>query len=396
LRREEQFSSVFDFMDPLLKALQHRQSEMLGMLRQLVEAESPSTNKTAVDHCGAIIAQIAQQMGARVRLHPSRRTGNHLRAEFPSHRKPVARQILLLGHMDTVWEMGTLRRMPFRVRQGRAYGPGVYDMKGGIVVALFAIRGLQELGVPLKTNIVLLVNADEEIGSLSSRRITEREGRRSDCVLVVEGAHGPRGALKTARKGVGQFEVRVEGRAAHAGVEPEKGASAISEITKQLLFIESITDMGRGITLNTGIVHGGTRINVIPAEAIAKVDARVVRASDAARIEKRLRGLRPFDRRTRVQVTGGFNRPPMERTAQTAALFERTRRLARPLGISLAETAVGGGSDGNFTAALGVPTLDGLGAVGGGAHAAHEHILIRELPRRAALLAHLIASLVSE
>jgi glutamate carboxypeptidase len=268
-------------------------------------------------------------------------------------------------------------------------------MKAGIVVALFAIRSLQELGVPVKKNVVLLVNADEEIGSPSSRPITEREGQRSDCVLVVEGAHGPCGALKTSRKGVGEFEVRVEGRAAHAGVEPEKGSSAIIEIAKQLLYIESIVDIKRGITLSPGIVHGGSRINVIPAEAIAKVDARIVRAKDAARIEKRLRGLRPFDRRTRVIVTGGFNRPPMERTEHTAALFERARRLARPLGITLTETAVGGGSDGNFTAALGVPTLDGLGAVGDGAHAAHEHVVIRELPRRAALLAHLIASLAS-
>ena len=382
-------------MDPLLKALQRQQAEMVATLRQLVEAESPSTNKPAVDLCGAIIAKMAQQMGAKVRSLLSRNTGNHLRAEFPSHRKPVAPQILLLGHMDTVWELGTLRRLPFRARQGRAYGPGAYDMKAGIVVALFAIRSLQELGVPLKRNVVLLVNADEEIGSPSSRPITEREGRRSDCVLVVEGAHGPRGALKTARKGVGEFELRVQGRAAHAGIEPEKGASAISEIAKQLLYIESIADIERGITLNTGIVQGGSRINVIPAEAIAKVDARIARAHDAARIEKRLRGLHPFDRRTRVTVTGGFNRPPMERTAQTVALFERARRLARPLGISLTETAVGGGSDGNFTAALGVPTLDGLGAVGDGAHAAHEHVVIRELPRRAALLAHLIASLAS-
>ena len=382
-------------MDPLLKALQRQQSEMVAMLRQFVEAESPSTNKPAVDLCGAIIAKMAQQMGARVRLFSSRKTGNNVRLEFSSHGTPAARQILLLGHMDTVWKLGTLRRMPFRVRQGRAYGPGAYDMKAGIVVALFAIRSLQELGVPLKSNVVLLVNADEEIGSPSSRPITEREGRRSDCVLVVEGAHGPRGALKTARKGVGEFEIHVQGRAAHAGIEPEKGASAISEIAKQLLYIESIADIKRGITINTGIVQGGSRSNVIPAEAIAKVDARIVRAKDAARIEKRLHGLRPFDRRTRVTVTGGFNRPPMERTAQTVALFERARRLARPLGISLTETAVGGGSDGNFTAALGVPTLDGLGAVGDGAHAAHEHVVIRELPRRAALLAHLIASLAS-
>jgi glutamate carboxypeptidase len=369
---------------------------MLRTLRRFVETESPSTDKAAVNRMGHVLAETAREFGARVRFFPSRATGNHLRAEFRFHRDTAAKQILILGHMDTVWELGTLARMPFRVRQGRAYGPGVFDMKSGIVIALFAIRNLLTLGIPLKHNLVLLVNADEEIGSPSSRSLTEREARKSDYVLVVEPPHGPQGALKTARKGVGEFEIRVQGRAAHAGIEPEKGVSAITEIARQITYLHSLADIPKGLTLSVGLVRGGTRSNVIPAEAVATVDVRTVRAQDQARIEKTLRALRPFDRRTKLTVSGGFNRPPMERTAKTAALFGRARQLAKPLGIDLKETLVGGGSDGNFTAALGVPTLDGLGAVGDGAHAAHEHIVVRELPRRAALVAHLIASLGSE
>jgi glutamate carboxypeptidase len=244
--------------------------------------------------------------------------------------------------------------------------------------------------------VTLLLNSDEEIGSPSSRPITEREARRSDVVLVVEPPHGLNGALKTARKGVAEFVLRVQGRAAHAGIEPEKGASAVLELSRQLLALDKLANTIKGATISAGTIVGGTRSNVIPAEAEAHVDVRVVRAQDQRKIEEQLRSLQPNDRRTKLTITGGFNRPPMERTPQTAALFEKARRLAKPLGISLTETAVGGGSDGNFTAALGVPTLDGLGAVGDGAHAAHEHIIVRELPRRAALLAHLLASLAAK
>jgi glutamate carboxypeptidase len=244
--------------------------------------------------------------------------------------------------------------------------------------------------------LVLLLTADEEIGSLSSRSIIESEARHNKAVLVVEPAHGSRGALKTARKGVGLFELAIGGRAAHAGIEPEKGASAVTELSRQILSLQSLTDSNKGITLSATIISGGTRSNVIPAEARATLDVRIQRARDAQGIEKKLRSLRPFDHGTRISVGGGFNRPPMERSPGTARLFERARKLAKPLGINLTEVGVGGGSDGNFTAALGIPTLDGLGAVGDGAHAAHEHVVIRELPRRAALLAHLIASLAAD
>ena len=383
-------------MDSILHALQAQQGEMVKMLRRLVEAESPSTDKAAVDRFGAMVGEIAGGMQARVRVVPSRQTGNHLRAEFRLGPGAIAGQILLLGHLDTVWACGTIARMPFRVRRGRACGPGVFDMKSGIVAALFALQALRTLRIPVKKKVVLLLVSDEEIGSLSSRPLTEREARRSDCVLVLEPAHGLKGALKTSRKGVSEFEIRVKGRAAHAGLEPEKGASAIEELARQILRLKQFADRRKGITVNVGVISGGTRSNVVAAEAAAVVDVRVARFRDQTEVEffsKKFRSLKPADRRTSLKISGGKNRPPLERTRQVAQLFQRARVLAQPLGITLSETSVGGGSDGNFTAALGVPTLDGLGCVGEGAHAPHENILLRELPRRAALLAHLIAGL---
>jgi glutamate carboxypeptidase len=377
----------------LLKTLKGQTKDMLALLRRLVEAESPSTNKSVVDRLGKLVAAVARQQGARVRVYPSKTTGNHLRAEFRLGSGPSRGQILLLGHLDTVWGLGTLKEIPFRIKGGRAYGPGVFDMKSGIVMGLFALAALRRLQIPVRKKIVMLLNADEEIGSPSSRPITELEARRSDAALVLEPAHGAKGALKTARKGTGEFEICVHGRSAHAGLEPERGVNAILELSRQLLNIETLADKMRGITFNPGIIRGGTRGNVIPAEASATVDVRILRAQDQAWVERKLRSLRPYDKRAKLEVNGGFNRPPLERSKAVAALFERARELAESLGIELTEATVGGGSDGNFTAALGVPTLDGLGAVGEGAHAEHENIVIAELPRRAALLAHLIADL---
>ncbi|MBI4443944.1 MAG: M20 family metallopeptidase [Acidobacteria bacterium] len=368
---------------------------MLEMLRELVEMESPSTDKAAVDRCGEHVAAIAREMGGRVQLFPSRHTGNALRAEFAAGAGKRPGQILLLGHLDTVWEKGTIERMPFRVRGGKAYGPGALDMKSGIVAGLFALRALRLLGIPLQKKVVLLLGADEEIGSGFTRRVIENEARKSDAVLVLEPAQGAHGALKTARKGVGEFQILVRGRAAHAGLEPEKGASAIVELSRQILLLEQLAEPRRGITLNAGVIQGGTRTNVVAEQAVARVDVRVKRIEDLRRIEAKLRALREQDRRTKIEVSGGFNRPPLERTPGVAALFQLARRLAKPLGLALQEAAVGGGSDGNFTAALGVATLDGLGAVGEGAHSRQEHIIVTELPRRAALLAHLIASVAS-
>ncbi|MBI2815445.1 MAG: M20 family metallopeptidase [Acidobacteria bacterium] len=369
---------------------------MLAMLRSFVETESPSTDKSAVDRFSLLVARACREGGAQVRWYESRETGNHLRAAFTFPGGRRSGQILLLGHMDTVWPLGTLERMPVRISRGRAYGPGIFDMKAGIVCGLFALQALRELRVSIRKHVVLLLTADEEIGSRSSRPWIEKEARRSDCALVLEPAHELKGALKTARKGVGDFEIRVEGRSAHAGLEPEKGASAVMELCRQILCLEMLANSRKRITMNAGIISGGTRSNVIPAEAIAHVDVRVGRASDMQRVARKLYSLKPFDRRTKLIVTGAFNRPPLERTADVARLFECAQQIGDSLGITLEEAAVGGGSDGNFTAGVGTPTLDGLGAVGEGAHAANENIVIRELPRRAALLAHLIAQVGNE
>ena len=366
---------------------------MLALLRRLVEMESPSTDKAAVDRFGKMVAGVARDFGASVRFYPSRTTGNHLRAEFrfvPRPRLLKSRQILVLGHLDTVWSLGTLSRMPFQIRAGRAYGPGVFDMKAGIVMGLYALDTLRKHGITVSRKVVMLLNADEEIGSPSSRQVTRREARASEVAFVLEPAWGPRGSLKTARKGTGEFEIRVRGRAAHAGLDPGKGVNAILELSRQLLSIETCADNKRGITFNPGIVRGGTRCNVVPEEASATVDVRVTRAEDMVFVERKMRALKPFNRKAKIEVSGGFNRPPLQRTQAVAALFARARRLSRPLGIELSEASVGGGSDGNFTSALGVPTLDGLGAVGDGAHASHEHVVVTEMIRRTALLAHLI------
>jgi glutamate carboxypeptidase len=379
-------------MDTLLTTLQSEQQSMLALLRRFVEMESPSTDKAAVDRLSNLVASVARDFGAAVRFYASKTTGNHLRMEFCFVPRPHG-QILLLGHLDTVWELGTLAGMPFRIRNGRAYGPGVFDMKAGIVMGLYSLAALRKHGIPINKKIVMLLNADEEIGSPSSREFTEREARRSEAALVLEPAHGPNGALKTARKGTGEFEISVRGRAAHAGLEPEKGISAILELSRQLIASERLADYKRGITFNPGIIRGGTRGNVIPEHASATIDVRILRLADQALVMRKLRSLKPFHPEAKVEVTGSFNRPPLERSAPVAALFARAKRLATPLGIQLSEAAVGGGSDGNFTAALGTPTLDGLGAVGSGAHASDEHIIISECVRRTALLAHLIRDL---
>jgi glutamate carboxypeptidase len=372
---------------PWLPCFAERQPAMLATLRALVEQESPSHRKAAVDRLGGLLAEELARLGGRVTRHPGGEFGDHLQADFAGG---GGRPVLLLGHFDTVWELGTLQRMPFRVEEGRAWGPGTFDMKAGIVLMLEAVRGLRELRGGLPRPVTVLLNADEEVGSTSSRPVTERLAKQSAAVLVCEPA-GPGGVVKTARKGVGGFQLKVTGRAAHAGLDFEKGASAILELARQVEKVSDFTDLRRGLTVSVGVIRGGTRTNVVPAEAEAEVDVRVARAADGTRLEKRFRALKPFDRRCRLEVTGGINRPPLERTAAVAALFKKAQQLSQELGLGrLKEVAVGGGSDGNFTAGLGIPTLDGLGGVGEGAHALHEHVVVAELPRRAALLAALI------
>lgn len=366
---------------------------MVNLLRALVRIESPSTSKTGVDRLAGFLARKWRRRGARVRLfrHPHR--GAILRVEvFQGQGQPQG-QLLVLGHLDTVYEVGTLERTPFRLRSGRAYGPATLDMKGGLVQALFAVEALRALRLAPAAKLIFLFTSDEEVGSKAGRAVVEREARRSRAVLVLEPASGLRGALKTARKGVAEFELLIRGRAAHAGTEPQRGVSATEELAAQILRIKKLARPSRGLALNVGLIEGGTRTNVVAERARARIDVRIGRRPQGRWIDRRMRRLKPVDPRARLTVRGGINRPPLERTEGVVRLFRQAQKLARQLGFRLEESATGGGSDGNFTAALGVPTLDGLGSVGGGAHSPAEFVVVRRMPERAALLAGLLLTL---
>jgi glutamate carboxypeptidase len=357
-------------------------------LRDLVRQESPSEDPAAVNAAVTLVEAHARSLGGRIKRHRQKKFGDILELRFSptrSSRKPI----LLLGHLDTVWPMGTLKTMPWREADGRCYGPGVLDMKAGVIMALAAIDILREL--KLSRPITLLLNSDEEVGSDASRPITEKLALESFAVFVLEPAQGL--AYKTARKGVGHYHVQVTGIAAHSGVDFERGHSAILEIANLIQKISGFTDLSIGRTVNCGVISGGTRSNVIAQTATVEVDVRISKASDAARVEKFFRSLKPSDPHCKLQITGGINRPPMERKSGTISLYKQARKLASELGFDLPEAATGGGSDGNFTAALGIPTLDGMGAIGEGAHAAHEHILVEHLVPRTALLAAMLASI---
>jgi glutamate carboxypeptidase len=373
------------------KAIFHDVEKKAGLirdtLRELVQQESPSEDRQAVNAAVGLVEGWAAEQGARVKRHRQNKFGDVLELRFGplrSSRKPV----LLLGHLDTVWPIGTLAKMPWREAEGRYWGPGVLDMKAGVVMALTALSTLREMKSARPA--VLLLNSDEEVGSPISRAITERLALESAAVLVLEPAQGL--AYKTARKGVGQYHVQVTGVGAHSGVDFERGHSAVLELAKLVQTISNFTDLTRKLTVNCGVIAGGTRSNVVASSAYAEVDVRIAKASDAAYVEKLFRRLKVSDPHCKLTITGGINRPPMERKAGTIALFKKARELAAELGFVLEEAATGGGSDGNFTAALGVPTLDGMGAVGDGAHAAHESVVIEHLVPRTALLAAMIAS----
>ena len=367
-----------------------RRDEIVSTIRELVEIESPSDSKTAVDRVSDAVAQKFSDLGGKIRVHQAKDFGNHLQIDFDLHDKAAAKPVLLLGHYDTVYPLGTLTTMPCRTVDNKLTGPGVLDMKSGIALMLHALGALKEWHGGLPRPVTVLLVSDEEVGSDSSRAITESLAKKSAAVLVLEPSYGPQGAVKTARKGVGDYLVKVTGKASHAGLDFQKGVNAILELARQIERISSFTDLKKGLTVNVGIVIGGSRTNVVPAEASAQVDVRIARMKDAAGIDKKMRSLRPFNRKCKIEISGGINRPPLERTAGVAALYAQAAAIARELGWKLGEAAVGGGSDGNFTAGLGIPTLDGLGGVGDGAHAVHEHILISELPRRAVLIAGLI------
>ena len=363
-----------------------REKQTPTLLRRLVELESPSNDKVAVDGCMEFAAAVCRDLGGQVRWHRQKKFGNLLEARFGVTRGVAVQPLLLLGHLDTVWPLGTLKKMPFRRSAGRILGPGVLDMKAGVAMALSALAILRERRL-LARPVILLLNSDEEVGSPVSRPVTERLARECNAVFVLEPGQGLDGAYKTARKGTGDFTVRVRGVAAHAGVDFSSGHSAVLELGRQMGNIAAFTDLDRGLTVNPGVIGGGTRPNVVAEEAWVHVDFRFAKVADAKKIEQKFRMLRPIDKKCSIEVVGGVNRPPMERTDETAALFAQAATLAQELGFELHEASTGGGSDGNFTSTIGVPTLDGMGAVGEGAHASNESILIEHLAPRTTLLA---------
>lgn len=372
-----------------MEVVRGAEPRLRGRLRELVEIESPSEDRDAVNRAADLVASWARELGAEVRRHNAGKFGDVVELRFGINES--GKPVLLLGHLDTVYPMGTLATMPWREQSAedgiRLHGPGVVDMKAGVVMALEAIAALRELNA-LNRPVTLLLNPDEEVGSEASRPHTERLARESAAVFVLEPAQGL--AYKTARKGVGHFELTVEGVAAHAGVDFARGHSAVLEMARLVEEVSAWTDTNDGRTVNVGLIAGGTRSNVVAAQCRAEIDARVTTMEDAARVEEMFRSLRTRDAACTLHIHGGINRPPMERSAGTVKLFQTAQRLAAQIGLDLQEAATGGGSDGNFTAALGVPTLDGMGAVGGGAHSPGEYVLAAHLAERTALLAGMI------
>ncbi len=372
----------------LLDFCRDHEEWLLGFIQTLVGHESPSDDKAAVDRCGDVLAVELAALGARVTRVHATSAGDHVCAEIGTGES----QILLLGHFDTVWPVGQLERMPFRRDDDKLFGPGIFDMKAGLSLSLLATWAALAVAPPRGLRIAMLWTTDEEVGSRTSRALIEAEASRSRAVLVFEPAL-PGGALKTSRKGCGQYELTVHGVPAHAGVDPDKGVSAIRELARQVLAVETLQDLERGVSVNVGRISGGSRPNVVAADARAVIDVRAPTRVDADRLDRALRALTPHLAGASLTVTGGFERPPMERTAGVAALVALAAEVASELGLPHAEGGTGGGSDGNFCAALGVPTLDGLGATGDGAHALHEHVLVSTLVPRAALVAGLLVRL---
>jgi glutamate carboxypeptidase len=356
-------------------------SEPLLLLERMVMMESPSFEKQLVDAFGRFVANEFSGIGGRVEIVPEERFGNHLVIRFGQDDAPPT---LLLGHIDTVFPSGEIEKRPFRVEGDRATGPGVFDMKGGILLIWMALRNLQQ-----SRNVTVLLTSDEEVGSNASRPLIEREAMRAKAVLVLEPSL-PGGTLKTARKGVGRFTVKAMGRAAHAGIDPSKGINAIEEIAHQVIKLQRMSNLSRGTTVTVGVIKGGTRSNVVPAEVVVEIDVRITSMEEAERVGTEIRALSPELPGARLEVRGSINRPPMERNADTVRLFEIAKKIAAEIGFELQEGSTGGASDGNLTSALGIPTLDGLGPIGDGAHATDEYIEISSLPQRVALLEGLI------
>lgn len=376
-------------MNDLLPHLRKQLPEWVGLLEQMVMLESPSYDKPRVDRFARFLGQRFSEIGGVVDYVPADRFGDHLRVQFAGR---SSNRVMLLGHTDTVWPAGEIDRRPFKVDGSRALGPGVFDMKAGIVLMLMAISALKSVRKGLSNSVTVLLTSDEEVGSNSSRTLIETEASSCRSVFVLEPSL-PEGVLKTARKGVGRFTIKAIGKAAHAGIDPLKGINAVEEISRQIIKLQKMSDIARGTTVTVGVVQGGTRSNVVPAEAAAEVDVRITSMLEADRITKAIKALEPDLNGARLEIRGSVNRPPMERTSETARLFEAARKIAAQMGMDLKEGSTGGASDGNLTSAWGIPTLDGLGAVGDGAHAIDEWVQIESLPERASLVAGLIESI---
>jgi glutamate carboxypeptidase len=365
-----------------------RLDEMVALLKELVECESPSKEKAAVDRMGIRVAEECRRLGAEVKLHPQTQAGDLVEASFNPAASPREKGLLLLAHMDTVFPLGTLAKMPFAEKAGKIYGPGTQDMKGGIVAGLEAVRA-STASKKLRRPVTILFTSDEETGSATSRALIEELAHQSALVLVLEPAM-PDGAVKTWRKGVGDFVVTVHGKAAHAGGDHEVGRNAIEEMAHQVIAIQKLTDYSRGTTLNVGVIHGGTVVNVVPAECAIQVDLRVMQPGEAERIQAALKSLQPVMDGTRIEVTGGLNRPPMPFDGIMKATFEKAKAIAGQAGLEIRAGGTGGASDGNFVAPLGIPVLDGLGPVGEGEHSEREYILKDSLLERARLVEALL------
>jgi glutamate carboxypeptidase len=380
-------------MDPVLAYAQAAQPKIVEFTKAMVECETPSGDAAAIGRFVDLFTESTKDI-AKFRTKPGGKWGPHLICEFNlAGRKATRGHILGLGHSDTVYEMGTLKTMPWRDTADRLHGPGVLDMKAGLAFFVFAMRALRDLDIPVHRKVLLQINSEEEVGSPSSRAVTELNAQFARAVLVLEPGTGLTGKLKTARKGIGRYQLTVHGQSAHAGVDFTAGASAIVELAHQVEAVAAMTDLKKGRTLNPGVISGGSRSNVIADHATCEIDLRAETLADAAIVDRKLKALKPHDKRCRLELAGGLNRPPMERTKGIAELYKIARQCGERIGVNVEESSTGGGSDGNFTAALGIPTLDGLGAVGEGAHAPHESILKARIADRVALLALLTASL---
>lgn len=385
----------------ILSYLRERRQDMVELLQRLALAESPSDNPAAVEPVLALLTSELDQAGMSVRHFPGCVSAGTLFARprpllLPHGERENSRKLqLLVGHCDTVWPVGTVRQMPVYVDGDNIRGPGVFDMKGGLVQMLYALRAVKDLGLQLPADSAVVINADEEIGSPDSTPLIRRLARRAVRAFILEPAFGRAGNLKTARKASGGFTIIIKGRAAHAGVNPEEGVSAILEMSYQVQKLFALNDASRGITVNVGTIDGGLRSNVIAAEVRASVDVRVRTRQDAAEIEAAIRGLRPVNPETTIEVEGGIEQAPMEPLPRNQALWRLAQELGQRLGLELDQAAVGGASDGNTTSQF-TATLDGLGAVGDGAHAAHEQVSIPQMVERCALLVLLLLAPVRE